>query len=639
MNKEPATNPFKVESNVMVPMRDDVRLATDIHHPADNFGNWADGQWPTILVRTSFDKTFSEWDGVPEWYVQRGYVFVIQDIRSRYKSEGDGRYFHTCNPWEGDDGYDTIEWLADQSWSNGKIGMIGSSHRAIVQTQAALHRPPHLSAICPEQGPTNIYLHEAREGGVMAMHMATAIYSHALDAQEIKNDERAVESIVRGLSDATNWLRQTPFVQNDIPLSAAPHLEQTFFDYYHRGEYDEWWAQECNDQTVHWDRHADVPVLLTGGWYDPFVDACTGYFIAMKKRIESPVRMIIGPWGHGTMRQQTTSFGDVDFGRYAMLGYPAHHQLRKRWFDRWLRDDENGAETDAPVELFVMGGGSGTRTPEGLMDHGGFWRTENEWPIARTSFHTVYLTIDGGLVAERPTDSKLSFEHDPDKPVSTAGGSMAHLAEIVEPSGDWDEIAPFGERAAVYGSRGRQIVPWGPMDQREHDWFSKDPSAGKRLAERSDVLVFESDILNDDTEVIGQVVVNLWVSSSARDTDFTAKLIDVYPPNPDYPGGYEMNLTDSVLRMRYRESWTNPVMMETGQVYEILITLPATSNTFRAGHRIRIDVSSSNFPRLEINPNTGEDVGRHTHVVTARNTVLMGSEYPSKVVLPVVPRS
>ena len=347
--------------------------------------------------------------------------------------------------------------------------------------------------------------------------------------------------------------------------------------------------------------------------------------------------MIIGPWGHGTMRQRTTSLGDVEFGQDAMLGYPAHHQLRKRWFDRWLFDDENGVESDPPVEIFVMGGGSGSKTPEGLMGHGGFWRAENEWPIARTAYQTSYLTVDGGLVAERPSSSNLSFVHDPNNPVPTAGGSMAHLAEIVEPHGGWNNVAPFGERAAFYGSRGRQIVPWGPMDQREHMWFSDDLTAGQRLAERTDVLVFESDILGEDTEITGQVVANLWVSSSAIDTDFTAKLIDVYPPNTDYPDGYEMNLTDTVLRMRYRYSWTDQKMMEPGKVYKIAITLPSTSNMFCAGHRIRIDISSSNFPRLEINPNTGESVGRHTHSETAMNTVYLGGEFPSNVVLPTIP--
>ena len=180
-------------------------------------------------------------------------------------------------------------------------------------------------------------------------------------------------------------------------------------------------------------------------------------------------------------------------------------------------------------------------------------------------------------------------------------------------------------------------MPWGPIDQREHDWFTGDHSAGRKLAERSDVLVFETAPLEADTEVTGQVEVKLWVSSSALDTDFTAKLVDVYPPSNDYPDGFDLNLSDTVLRMRYRDTWTNPQLMESGAIYAITITLPTTSNLFRAGHRIRVDIASSNFPRLEVNPNTGEPVGRHSKTVIATNAVHVGGDTPSHVVLPVIP--
>ncbi len=627
-----------LESDVMVPMRDGVRLAMDVYSPGDQSGVRLDGQWPVILVRTSYNKTASEWNGVPGWYAARGYVFIIQDLRSRYASEGDGRYYHTCNPWEGNDGFDTIEWIACQAWSNGRVGMMGSSHRAIVQTQAALHRPPHLFAICPEQGPTNIFLQEAREGGAMALHMYTAIHNHALDAQEIRDDDDAVRTVAKGMADARQWLRRMPFKPGEVPLAVAPHLQETLFSYYYRGEYDEWWAQECNDQTPYWDRHADLPCLITGGWYDPFIDGSIGYFEAMTTRIGSPVRLLVGPWGHGTMRTGTTSLGEVDFGADAMQGYPAHHELRRRWFDRWLLDQENGADLDPAVEIFVMGGGSGRRTPDGLMHHGGRWRSEKQWPIARTERRTLFLTQSGGLSARRTGGAgSLTYEHDPDDLVPTAGGNMAHLAAIAKLEGGWGPVPPFGDRADAYGGQGTPIVPWGPIDQREHDWFSGDSGAGRKLSERPDVLVFRSEPLDEDTEVTGQVEVNVWVSSSAKDTDVTAKLVDVYPPNDDYPSGFEMNVADTVLRLRYRNSWSDPELMEPGRVYPITITLPATSNLFQKGHRIRIDIASSNFPRLEVNPNTGEPVGRHTYTVIASNTVHLGADTPSHVVLPVVP--
>lgn len=627
-----------LESDVMVPMRDGIRLATDIYFPANDDGTRKSGAFPAVLVRTSYNKTFMEWDGVPPQYTTNGYVFILQDLRSRYKSEGDGRYYHTCNPWEGDDGYDTVEWIADQPWCDGNVGMIGSSHRAIVQTQAALHQPPHLKAICPEQGPTNIYLHEAREGGVMALHMYTAIYNHALDAHEIRDDEDAVRSIARGLLDGREWLQKMPFERGKIPLSVAPYLEETLFNYYYRGEYDEWWAQECNDQTPYWDDHADIPCFITGGWFDSFVDASTGYFEAMTARNEKPSRLVIGPWGHGTMRVDTTAFGDVEFGPDAKWAYPRHSEIRVRWFDRWLKGEANGVDDEAPVEIFVMGGGSGGKTADGLLDHGGCWRAEREWPIARTKNRTLYLTPGFGLM-ETPTEDgePLRYRFDPDNPVPTAGGSMAHLAEIAEPNGGLEYVPPFGDRAAYYGGQGRQIVPWGPMDQVEAEWMIGVEAPYRPLADRPDVLSFQTEPLGEDTEITGQVEVKLWVSSSAADTDFTAKLIDVYPPSDDYRGGFAMNLADTVLRMRYRNSWTEPEFMEPGEVYAIAIILPATSNLFQKGHRIRVDVSSSNFPRLEVNPNTGEPVGRHTRTVVAKNTVYVDAARPSHVVLPVVP--
>lgn len=183
----------------------------------------------------------------------------------------------------------------------------------------------------------------------------------------------------------------------------------------------------------------------------------------MKERIDATVRLIIGPRGHGTMRLRTTSLGEVDFGPEAMLGYPAHHQLRERWFDRWLKGADNGVEAYAPIEIFVMGGGSGRKTTGGLLDHGGRWRDGCEWPITRTEHRTLYLTAAGALTDRAPNDGAvLTYQHDPENHVATAGGSIAHLAEIAEPDGGWDEIPPFGDRAAYYGGQGKQIVPWGP---------------------------------------------------------------------------------------------------------------------------------------------------------------------------------
>ncbi len=624
--------------NVMVPVRDGVRLSTDVHIPAEGV-SLKPGRFPVILIRTSIGKAHPEWNQVIDFFPQHGYAVVIQDIRSRMGSQGNGEYYHTCNPWEGDDGYDTIEWTAAQPWSDGNVGMMGSSHRAIVQTQAALRRPPHLRAICPEQGPTNIYAHEAREGGAMALHMYTAIYNHALDAQELRDDPAAVSKLIDGMVHMREWLLRTPWQPDKIPLSVAPHLEKTLFNYYYRGEYDDWWAQECNDQTPYWDRHADIPCFITGGWFDPFAGASTGYFEEMWKRNRRKPRLLVGPWAHGGMRASRTYLGEVDFGPDSVWGYPKHSELRLRWFDRWLKGVDNGADCEPPIEIFVMGGGSGRKNRAGMLEHGGRWRAEKEWPLARTQWTPAYLHLGGVLSPKKPEadDASATFVFDPAHPVPTAGGSIASLFEIVPPKdGVLPEIPPYGERGTVFGPYMRLIVPWGPVDQKERAGMLLVQTPFRRLSERPDVLVFQTAPLRVDMELTGPVTAHLWVSSSATDTDFTAKLIDVYPPTDDYPEGFDMNLVDSTLRCRYRNSWTKPEPMQPGVAYEIKIELPPTSNLFKAGHRIRLDISSSNFPRFDINPNTGEPVGRHTHTVIARNTVHFDRRHPSHVVLPVI---
>ena len=284
--------------DVMMPMRDGIRLATDIFLPCHGDGRVVDSteQVPALLVRTSYDKTAPEWDDVIPFYVRRGYAFVVQDIRSRFRSEGDGHYFHTVNPWEGDDGYDTIEWLAEQDWCSGKVGTLGSSHRAITQTQLALRKPPHLSAMWVEAGPTNIYRHEAREGGAMSLQMFGAAHLHALDSHEVGDDLEKAKIIFDAMRDMGDWLQKFPLKPGETALRVAPDLEKTVFDYYYRGEYDEWWDQESANQEPYFDQHADVPMTVSCGWYDNFVGATANYFTQMNQQNESATRLVLGAW-------------------------------------------------------------------------------------------------------------------------------------------------------------------------------------------------------------------------------------------------------------------------------------------------------------------------------------------------------
>ena len=623
-----------IAKDVMVPMRDGVRLATDIYYPAID-GERIDGPLPAILGRTSYDKT-ADWlwvNPVANYFAPRGYVVVLQDLRGRHQSEGTGQYFHTVNPTEGPDGYDTIEWIASQPWSNGKVGMTGSSHGGIVQQIAALHRPPHLTAIWPDVAPTNIHAHMSREGGAMALHMFGALFLHAHDAQEIRDDPAGKALIFEAMENLGDLVKATPFKPGHTPLRAVPNLENILFDYYYRGEYDEFWSQEAADQERHFDRHADIPATCSGGWFDPFPLATTNYFVRMTEQNTTPQRLLMGPWAHPSLRAGGTSVGDVDFGPGADWGIQRYGDALLHWFDRWLKGIENGVEDDPPVRIFVMGGGSGRKTTEGKLNHGGRWRAEQEWPLARTQFTPYYLQPDFSLSTNEPPEDAepARFSYDPDHPVPTIGGAVTGFYELVPmPKGMNPDLT-------TPRARMRSIVLDGPTHQQEAPGIIGAEPPFLPLASRPDILVFQTMPLTAAIELTGLISVRLWISSSAPDTDFTAKLIDIHPPNEDYPGGYDMILCDSIIRCRYRNGFEREELMTPGEIYKVQINLPPTSNLFQPGHRIRLDISSSNFPRFDLNPNTGEPLGRHTHHTLAHNTVHRDQDHPSHVVLPVIP--
>ena len=623
-----------LSKDVMVPMRDDVRLATDLFRPARD-GEALPGPFPTVLCRTPYDKTDRRYVEIADYFTPRGYVTVLQDLRDRYRSEGRGEYFHVANEHDGRDGYDTVEWIAAQRWSTGRVGMVGSSFAGLVQTRAAFERPPHLTCIWPDVAPTNSYHHQSREGGAMQMQMFWALFMHAQDAQEIRGNAAATEVVWAGLREMRKWLHATPFVPGKTPLAVVPNLEKTLFDYYYRGAYDEYWQREFHDFEHHFPRHADVPGTYTGGWYDPFTSATTGYYAAMSRQNRSPQRLVMGPWTHVAMRGDVSWVGDVDFGPEATWGVDCYFDEQLRWHDRWLKDVPSQVDAEPPVRIFVMGGGDGSRTAEGKLRHGGRWRSESTWPLERAQPTKFYLHSGGGLNTVPPPEGAQPrrYVFDPKHPVPTLGGSLAGIMELA-PAADLDQA---WRRLQSPMSRLRHLVATGPMHQRETpDVFGAEPPY-PLLADRADVLVFQTEPLERPVEVTGSIAVELWISSSAVDTDFTAKLVDVYPPSADYPEAYHLNLCDSIIRTRYREGWDREVLMDPGQVYRVKIALPATSNLFAAGHRIRLDISSSNFPRLDINPNTGEPVGRHTRMVTAENSVHCDAQHASHVLLPVVP--
>ena len=625
-----------VSYDVMVEMRDGVRLATDIYRPALPDGSPASGAFPAILGRTSYNKSDPVmWiDPVARYFTSRGYVTILQDLRGRGLSEGVGQYFHTANVNEGKDGYDTIEWIAAQEWSNGRVGMTGSSHGGSVQNLAALYRPPHLSALWVDVAPTRAFDGTCRQGGAMALHMYGALYLHGHDAPEIRDNRPARLRVARGVEDLRNEVQKMPFRPGLTAISAVPNMERMLFHYYYDGAFNEFWQQECLDQRSHWSRFADIPTVISSGWYDPFPRDASEQFMQLAKQNESPQRLILGPWNHLTMRGDGASHvREVEFGAEAKWGDAVYCRERLRWFDRWLKDIDTGVEEDPPVRIFVMGGGDGARTAEGRIHHGGAWRSEPTWPIPRTQELTVFLRNGGALSTEEPyaDECPVSWTHDPNHPVPTIGAAVTGFYEWAPP--------PEGVDANYLPPRGRMrtIVPDGPLHQRERPELVGCRAPYPLLCERADVMVFQTVQLSQDLEVTGAAAVTLWVSSSARDTDFTAKLLDVYPPSEAWPEGFHMPICDSILRARFRGGFEEEVLMEPGKRYEVTIELPPVSNLFQVGHRIRLDIASSNFPRFDVNPNTGEPLGRHSGQKKARNTIYLDADHPSRIVLPVVP--
>ncbi len=619
-----------VAKDVMVPMRDGVRLATDVYFPARHPDPVA-GSWPTILHRTIYDKSSEHLIAQAEYFCRNGYTAVVQDARGRFNSEGE--YYHFIN--EAHDGYDAVEWIAAQRWSDGKVGTYGVSYSSQVQSALATQNPPHLAAMIPMEGPTNIYKYGLRHDGAFQLKFLSVGFWLGQSSHEA----RANPSIKTALENARmgDWLWRLPLKVGQSPLALIPSYERFVHEFMTHGDYDEFWDHPAFNVEAHLDEHADVPTYIVSGWYDSWPRTMLEYYVELAKRKQSSIKVLIGPWVHGDSTVSLTYSGEVDFGPSAPLDgnlAESHGAWRLRWFDRWLRGIENGVDAEAPVKIFVMGGGSGRKNTAGRLEHGGRWRDEYEWPLARTEFTDFYLHGGGSLAAERPGDDggSTTYAFDPKNPVPTISGSLSGLAEIAPmPAGVAGEPPPM--------TRLRNLAIQGAAHQTERpDGFACRPPY-LPLSSRHDVLVFQTKPLEDPIEVTGPITVTLWASSSALDTDFTAKLVDVYPPSPDWPDGFHMNITEGIIRARYRDATGKASLLEPGEIYEFTIILEPTSNVFAAGHGIRIDISSSNFPRFDINPNTGEPVNQHTHSVVATNVVHHDAQRASRVSLPIIPRS
>jgi predicted acyl esterase len=532
---------------------------------------------------------------------------------------------------EGPDGYDTVEWLAAQPWCNGKIGTTGTSYAGWTQNSLAVLDPPHLTCMWVNEGASNGYTSTLRHGGALELRFLTWLFWHsAINTNtELKRDPGVTEA----LNGVDTWqiLKNLPFKKGETPLAQTPSYERRALDILTHGDYDDLWADPNVNFELNWELFADVPTVFSSAWYDSYTRATLENYVGLSQRKKGPYRLVMGPWTHGDVSMGYTYSGGVDLGAEAAFDY---NEERLRWFDRWLKDVDDGVDSDPAVRIFVMGGGDGRMNRAGRMNHGGRWREEREWPLTRAKATQYYIHPDGSLLTELPKekDTSTTYRFDPDEPVPTIGGNISSLARVRPVPSYIIDPAVLPQAARV-----EQIVANGGWDQREReDVLGASPPYNMPLSARKDVLVFQTEPLERDTEVTGPMEVKLWVGSDAPDTDFTAKLLDVYPPSEDYPNGYALNISDSIFRMRYRASWERPVMMKEREVYAVTITLYPTCNLFARGNRIRLDISSSNFPRFDVNPNTGEPIGRNTRTQTALNTVHHSADYPSHVVLPIV---
>lgn len=610
-----------VERDVMVTMRDGIELACDVHRPARN-GQARPGAFPVILERTPYGKSNPSRSEISRrqphpprmraevaaFFVQHGYVVIYQDCRGRYHSEGVFRKYLD----DAADGYDTCAWIVQQAWCNGRIGTMGLSYAAHTQAALASLNPPGLAAMFLDCGGfSNAYQSGIRQGGTFELKQATWAYNNALKSPSVTADPQrlaALEAV-----DLKQWFANMPWRPGHSPVSAAPEYEDYLFEQWTHGAFDDYWAQPGIYAAGSYGQFADVPQVHMSSWYDPYSRTATENHQGLVNRKQGPVRLILGPWTHGD--RSLTYVGDVDFGPQATLDgnlAPDFLTLRLRWFDRWLRGIENGVDAEPEVQVFVMGGGSGRRNAAGRLEHGGQWRQATTWPLPETRYTPYYLHADGLLAPDKPAAATppYTYRYDPKHPVPTIGGPI---------------------------SSGEPMMVGGAFDQRETpDFFGSRPPY-RPLAERPDVLVFQTPPLARALEVTGPIIAHMWIASDCPDTDFTAKLIDVYPPNADYPDGYAMNLTSGILRVRYRDSWESPTLMQPGTVYAIHIELFPCSNLFAAGHRVRLDIASSNFPHFDLNFNTGEAEGLSTHSRIATNTVYVDQDRTSHVVLPVLP--
>ncbi len=570
----PAADVRPVSNQIRVDSNAAVAMRDGVKLYADVYRPVDAGKFPVLVVRTPYGK---QREGIHEnliGFARRGYVIVVQDVRGRFESEGRWDPFR----YEAEDGADTVEWAAKQPWSNGKVGMQGGSYLGNVQWQAAAQAPPSLVTIFPVVASTSLYHNTWFHGGAFKLGLAFG-WGVARNPRRVMYPQHwHTEKYAPDEWRYENLFWKLPL--KTLDEASAGQTVQHFRDWITHQSYDDYWKAISVEEKF---ARVKVPVHVHGGWFDLLLGGTLNGFVGMRKeggteKARKETKMIVGPWGHGPSQK----FGDVDFGPTANRTL---FERNLQWFDHYLRGDDNGIDREPPVEIFYMG-----------LNR---WAHHDDWPIPGTRYTSFYLSSGGhantargdGVLSleERGGAPSDAFTYDPHNPVPTLGGNDCCGAPI----------------------------PAGPVDQRP-------------VETRQDVLVYTSSILREPVAIAGPVRMKLHAATDGSDTDYFVKLVDVYPD------GFAMNIAEGILRARFRTGLDRPQLLKPGEVYEFEIDMRGTANVFLPGHRIRVDITSSNIPQYDRNPNTGEKLGDSDRLRVARQTIFHAPGRQSHIVLPVV---
>lgn len=570
---------YTEQQDVPATMRDGTILRSNVFTPDQP------GKYPVILMRLPYNKDVAQTYvyASPAVYAEHCYIVVVQDVRGQYKS--DGSFYAFAH--EATDGYDSVEWAARLPKSDGRVGMYGFSYPGTTQYQAAILRPPHLVTIVPAMASDDYHDGWTYEGGALDLSFAEDWTMSDLAASGVRGRYPDSGALVAGLNQAvsqefTKWYWYLPLDSFQPLRPNDPRVAPYFFDWLHHPNDDSYWTRwsirgHYQDVTV--------PALEFDGWYDIFINGALNNFVGMRTHGGSATarqgtQLVVGPWIHTPWSQ---TVGQIDFGPQAANPID---QLQLNWFNYWLKGIKNGVNRQPRVRIFVMGENR--------------WRSANAWPLPKTRYVKYYLHSRGTAN-------------------SVHGNGSLSVSRTVRHAARTDHYT-YNPRHPVpsIGGRFQASVPGGPYDQR--------PVLGRR-----DVLVFSTAPLRKPRTVIGPITVTLYASSSARDTDWTAKLDDVYP------NGRSMLIEYGIQRARYRKSETHPTLIHPGRIYKYTIHVWPTANLFKAGHRIRLELSSSNFPMYDRNPNTGDPFGQDARLKIAKQTIYHDAAHRSEVTLPIAP--